>query len=98
RQRAKQAAADFAAENDPATVALFEQLRAWRTQVAKDASKPAYTVFADATLRSIAIVKPTVLPQLSLIRGIGAVKLKEYGPEVLRIVREFTAQADPQPR
>ncbi|MBE6475545.1 MAG: ATP-dependent DNA helicase [Actinomyces succiniciruminis] len=89
RARAKQAAAEFEAENDPATVALFEQLRAWRAQVAKDASKPAYTVFADATLRSIAIVKPAVLPQLSLIRGVGAVKLKEYGPDVLRIVREF---------
>ncbi|CED91080.1 ATP-dependent helicase [Actinomyces succiniciruminis] len=91
RARAKQAAAEFEAENDPATVALFEQLRAWRAQVAKDASKPAYTVFADATLRSIAIVKPAVLPQLSLIRGVGAVKLKEYGPDVLRIVREFGA-------
>lgn len=91
RARAKQVAAEFEAENDPATVALFEQLRAWRAQVAKDASKPAYTVFADATLRSIAIVKPAVLPQLSLIRGVGAVKLKEYGPDVLRIVREFGA-------
>lgn len=91
RARAKQAAAEFEAENDPATVALFEQLRAWRAQVAKEGSKPAYTVFADATLRSIAIVKPAVLPQLSLIRGVGAVKLKEYGPDVLRIVREFNA-------
>ncbi|WP_147681360.1 ATP-dependent helicase [Actinomyces ruminicola] len=95
RARAKQAAADFEAENDPATVALFEQLRAWRAQVAKEGSKPAYTVFADTTLRSIAVVKPAVLPQLSLIRGVGAVKLREYGPEVLRIVREFT-QADQQ--
>lgn len=92
RARAKQAAADFEAENDPATVALFEQLRAWRAQLAKEGSKPAYTVFADTTLRSIAVVKPTVLPQLSLIRGVGAVKLKEYGPQVLRIVREFNAE------
>ncbi|QHO90741.1 ATP-dependent DNA helicase [Actinomyces sp. 432] len=93
RARAKQAAADFEAENDPSTVALFEQLRAWRSQVAKAGSKPAYTVFADATLRSIAVVKPSVLPQLSLIRGVGAVKLKEYGPDVLRVVREFTLES-----
>ncbi|WP_103062584.1 ATP-dependent helicase [Actinomyces qiguomingii] len=95
RARAKEAAEQFEADNDPATVALFEQLRAWRSQVAKEGSKPAYTVFADATLRSIAVVKPGVLAQLSLIRGVGAVKLKEYGPDVLRIVREFS-QVDQQ--
>lgn len=88
RARAKQAAADFEADNDPTTIALFEELRAWRAEVAKEASRPAYTVFADATLRSIAVVKPTALPQLSLIRGVGAVKLQEYGAEVLRVVRE----------
>ena len=43
-----QLAAEFEEENDPATVALFEELRAWRAGVAKERSKPAYTVLADA--------------------------------------------------
>ena len=94
RERAKQAAAEFEADNDPATIALFEALRAWRAGVAKERSKPAYTVFADTTLRSIAVVKPSRLPQLSLIHGVGAVKLKEYGADVLRVVREFRGGAD----
>ena len=94
RERAKQAAAEFEADNDPATIALFEELRAWRAGVAKERSKPAYTVFADTTLRSIAVVKPGRLPQLSLIHGVGAVKLKEYGADVLRVVREFRGGAD----
>ncbi len=94
RERAKQAAAEFEADNDPATIALFEALRAWRAGVAKERSKPAYTVFADTTLRSIAVVKPGRLPQLSLIHGVGAVKLKEYGADVLRVVREFRDGAD----
>ena len=94
RERAKQAAAEFEADNDPATIALFETLRAWRAGVAKERSKPAYTVFADTTLRSIAVVKPGRLPQLSLIHGVGAVKLKEYGADVLRVVREFRGGAD----
>ncbi len=93
RARAKEAAALFEEENDPATVALFEELRAWRAQVAKEASRPAYTVFADATLRSIAVVRPTELAQLSLIRGVGAVKLQEYGPAVLAAVREHRRPA-----
>ena len=89
RERAKQAAAEFEADNDPATIALFESLRAWRAKVAKERSRPAYTVFADTTLRSIAVVKPGTLPQLSLIHGVGAVKLQEYGADVLYVVREF---------
>ncbi|VEG30078.1 ATP-dependent helicase [Actinomyces howellii] len=93
KERARQAAADFEAEADPATLALFEVLRAWRAEVAARASRPAYTVFPDSTLRSIATVKPTVLPQLSLIRGVGAVKLQEYGAEVLRLVREHSEGA-----
>ena len=89
KERAKQAAAEFEADNDPATIALFEALRAWRAKVAKERSRPAYTVFADTTLRSIAVVKPGTLPQLSLIHGVGAVKLQEYGADVLYVVREF---------
>ena len=91
KERSRQSAADFEASNDPRTIALFEELRAWRSQVAKERSKPAYTVFADATLRDIAVVKPTSLPQLSLIRGVGATKLQEYGGPVLALLRDFEA-------
>ena len=67
-------------------------LRAWRAEAAKERSRPAYTVFADATLRSIAVAKPTTLPQLSLIRGVGAVKLQEYGPAILALIGEHAAR------
>ena len=60
--------------------------------MAKERSKPAYTVFADATLRDIAVVKPSTLPQLSLIRGVGATKLQEYGGPVLALLRDFEAE------
>ena len=91
KERSRQSAADFEANNDPRTIALFEELRAWRSDVAKERSRPAYTVFADATLRDIAVVKPTSLPRLSLIHGVGATKLQEYGSQVLALLREFEA-------
>ena len=91
KERSRQSAADFEANNDPRTIALFEELRAWRSQVAKERGKPAFTVFADATLRDIAVVKPTSLPQLSLIRGVGATKLQDYGGPVLALLRDFEA-------
>ena len=91
KERSRQSAADFEANNDPRTIALFEELRAWRSQVAKERGRPAFTVFADATLRDIAVVKPTSLPQLSLIRGVGATKLQDYGGPVLALLRDFEA-------
>ncbi len=51
---------------------------------------PAYTVFADTTLRSIAVVKPGTRQQLALIRGVGPVKIEAYSEAVLAIVREQT--------
>ena len=65
----------------------FEGLRQWRLLVSQGQGKPAYTVFSDTTLRDIALAKPQTLKQLSLLRGIGPVKLEQFGADVLRILR-----------
>lgn len=65
----------------------FERLRHWRLLVSQGQGKPAYTVFSDTTLRDIALAKPQTLKQLSLLRGIGPVKLEQFGADVLRILR-----------
>lgn len=65
----------------------FERLRQWRLLVSQGQGKPAYTVFSDTTLRDIALAKPQTLKQLSLLRGIGPVKLEQFGADVLRILR-----------
>lgn len=66
--------------------ALFERLRAWRSQTAQSASVPAYVVFSDATLQAIAETRPANLRELSGLPGIGARKLEMYGAEVLATV------------
>jgi len=65
---------------------LFERLRAWRAETAKAASVPAYVVFPDATLVSIATARPAATDELFAISGVGAKKLEAYGDEVLRVV------------
>jgi ATP-dependent DNA helicase RecQ len=65
---------------------LFERLRAWRAETAKVASVPAYVVFPDATLVSIATARPTNTDELFAISGVGAKKLEAYGDEVLLVV------------
>lgn len=66
---------------------LFERLRLWRARVAQEVDKPAFTIFHDTTLTSVASVEPKTLKQLALIRGIGPTKLDLYGAQVLAIVR-----------
>jgi ATP-dependent DNA helicase RecQ len=46
---------------------LFERLRAWRAEVAREQGVPAYIVFGDATLRGIALTEPATLEQLATV-------------------------------
>jgi len=62
---------------------VFEQLRAWRGAAAKEQGVPAYVIFHDATLREIAIRRPTTLAELARISGIGEAKLARHGQAVL---------------
>jgi len=67
---------------------LFDRLRAWRAATAGERNVPAYVIFHDATLRDIAIARPTTTEALRTISGIGDRKLEAYGEEILNIVAE----------
>lgn len=79
-------AAPAAADLEPVQAELFEQLRAWRASEAREQGVPAYIVFGDATLRAVAVARPTSLRELDGITGIGAKKLEAYGEALLRVV------------
>jgi ATP-dependent DNA helicase RecQ len=86
----------------PGQEALFERLRAWRRQKAADMGVPAFVVFGDRDLQSIAEAAPRTLDALAACRGIGPVKLQQYGAEVLAeveaSVREIvSAEPEPEP-
>ena len=70
-----------------AASSLFERLRAWRASTARALGAPAYVVFADATLRGIALTEPSTLDELATVSGVGAAKLEKFGDAVLAIVR-----------
>jgi ATP-dependent DNA helicase RecQ len=79
---AKLVAADLSAEQE----AVFERLRTWRGATAKEQGVPAYVVFHDATLRSIAVAGPSSLPELAGINGVGESKLSKYGDSILELL------------
>jgi len=64
---------------------LFEELRAWRADIARSHGVPAYVIFHDATLRDIALKRPATLDELTGISGVGARKRDSYGAELLAL-------------
>ncbi|WP_344780398.1 DNA helicase RecQ [Microbacterium kribbense] len=71
---------------DPADRELFEALRAWRSEQAREQGVPAYVVFNDATLRALAEHRPGSVDALEGITGIGAKKREAYGAAVLTVI------------
>ncbi len=74
---------------------LFERLRAWRAETAREASVPAYVVFPDTTLAAIAQHRPATLGELSNISGVGAKKLESYGDAVIGLVTGAPVAPEP---
>ena len=71
---------------------LFERLRTWRAETAKAASVPAYVVFPDTTLATIAQQRPATLEALFAISGVGTKKLETYGEAVLDVIGTHATQ------
>jgi ATP-dependent DNA helicase RecQ len=67
-------------------VPVFEALRAWRADQAREQGVPAYVIFHDATLREIAATAPSSVAELGTISGIGEKKLATYGEGVLAVL------------
>ena len=51
---------------------------------------PPYVIFHDATLSAIARERPASSEALAKVSGVGQSKLKRYGADVLKVVRENT--------
>ncbi|WP_330299425.1 DNA helicase RecQ [Streptomyces sp. NBC_00503] len=67
-----------------AALPVFEALRAWRAETAREQGVPAYVVFHDATLREIATQRPGTVAELGTVSGVGEAKLAKYAEGILR--------------
>ncbi len=82
------------AEHDPA---LFEQLRALRSELASERNVPPYVIFHDRSLVEMATFFPHTPSALSQIYGVGQRKVEEYGPHFLPIIQTFCQEYDIHP-
>ena len=64
---------------------VFDQLKLWRGEIAREHDVPAYVIFHDSTLRAIAQRAPAAFSELAGISGLGEKKRAAYGEELLRV-------------
>lgn len=90
RRGAREARARLASlaeeELAPADRPLYDALVAWRLDVARAAGVPAYVVFDNKVLRTVAGARPASPAELLALPGVGPVKLDRYGAAVLELV------------
>ena len=69
--------------------AVYAALKRWRLDVSRAAGQPAFVVFTDATLMSIAEAMPADERELLGVSGVGPVKVDNYGAGVLEVLEQF---------
>ncbi len=83
RKRAPAVAGD-----GPYNAEVFRALRDLRKEIADERDVPAYVVFSDAVLRSMARELPRTPAQLRAISGVGEKKLADFGTLFLEAIAE----------
>jgi len=73
-------------EMAPEDEALFEQLREWRRERAD--GKPAYTVCADAALRTIAVSRPADGAALLAVKGVGPAFMERHAASLFDVLQQ----------
>jgi ribonuclease D len=70
----------------PEALARFDQLRAWRVRRAADRAVDADLILNNEALMTIARAAPATLEALAALGVMGAWKMEEYGPDLLRVL------------
>jgi ATP-dependent DNA helicase RecQ len=65
---------------------LFEALRTWRRDTAAAGNVAPFIILGDRTLRDLAAIRPSSIERLRAVSGIGEVRLREHGKELLRVI------------
>jgi len=66
--------------------AMFDALRLWRRGFAEERAVPPFVILGDSTLDELVRVRPASLETLIRVKGIGAKKIEDFGPELLAAV------------
>ena len=66
---------------------IYNKLIDWRADEAREAQLPAYIIFHNSHLMSIARHKPCTLDDLENVTGIGKRKVEKFGIEIIEVLK-----------
>ena len=69
--------------------ALFDALKARRSELARERGVPAYVIFHDKTLNEMARQRPDNNRELSKISGVGDRKRELYGDDFIAVIKQY---------
>ena len=75
-------------------IELFELLRELRNTIAKKNNLIHYQVFTQKALYEICETLPTNIKELGQVNGMGKVRVKKYGKEILAVIHEYCDEND----
>ena len=94
----KIAAVPLNGTNSDVDAGLFERLRSWRGEKAREQQVPAYVVLHNSHLEEISARKPRTIQELGSIKGVGLRRAARYGDELLALINgEEPTPAPPMP-
>jgi superfamily II DNA helicase RecQ len=79
-------AVDAAQLLDPEQRLVFERLRDWRNQRARQEGKPAYVLLTNHQLVEVVRARPRTVAELRTVPGIGDAKVAAFGAELLLLL------------
>ena len=91
KKKAAKPKAIFPADLPAADAGLFDALRQWRGQAAREQGVPAYVILHDRTLHELAARKPQSMDELLEVAGIGEAKATRYGTALLEVLASVPA-------
>lgn len=73
---------------------LFNVLRAWRAEKARELSLPAYIVFSQRALISMTNMQPRTIVELKKLPGVGKAVTERYGDALLELIHEYLLEEE----
>ncbi len=73
---------------------LYQSLKEWRDEHAAERNAPVYLVLAQRSILELVGTLPLTLAELESIKGIGKMKVRLYGSEILEIIDSYCRKYD----
>ena len=68
---------------------LYNSLKAWRDELAAEKNAPVYLILAQKSILELVKMLPSSLSELETIKGIGKMKVKQFGEDILEIIDSY---------